>query len=103
MFCSNCGKEINEKSNFCPNCGYRVDNMTNAYSYTSNSTNVITNKNNSGSGYGVLSFFLPLCGLILYLVWRKNRPEYAKACIVGTLIALGLTVLSILSMVSLFI
>ena len=25
MFCSNCGKELNEGVLFCPNCGTKVD------------------------------------------------------------------------------
>lgn len=27
MFCSNCGKEINENSRFCSSCGYKIDNV----------------------------------------------------------------------------
>lgn len=28
MFCSNCGKELAEGSNFCPDCGQKVVNVT---------------------------------------------------------------------------
>lgn len=33
--------------------------------------------------WGVLSFFLPLAGLILQIVWWKTRHANAKACMWG--------------------
>ena len=29
MFCTNCGKELNENAQFCSNCGYKVNNSVN--------------------------------------------------------------------------
>ena len=100
MFCPNCGKELSETTNYCPNCGYRIERNQNSYSYTSNSMNVMREKN--GSGYGILSFFFPIAGVILYFVWRKSRPEFAKSCLVGFLISLGLSVLFIFALISSF-
>jgi Tfp pilus assembly protein PilN len=28
--------------------------------------------------WGVLGFFIPLAGLVLYLVWRQERPQDAR-------------------------
>lgn len=37
-------------------------------------------------GWGVLGFFLPLVGLILFLVWQDTRPKDAKMAGKGALI-----------------
>lgn len=43
--------------------------------------------NDSGSaGWGVLGFFIPLIGLILFLVWRDTKPKSAKSAGIGALI-----------------
>lgn len=79
MFCKNCGKEIDDKAVICPNCGVPTDNAA---------TNT-TGKNPAdapNSGFAVLSFFFPLIGLILYLVWKDEFPLKAKSCGKGALI-----------------
>ena len=38
-------------------------------------------------GWAVLSFFIPLVGLILFLVWREDRPEDSRYAGLGALIA----------------
>lgn len=37
-------------------------------------------------GFGILSFFVPLLGLILYLVWKDKLPEKAKGCGIAALV-----------------
>lgn len=37
MFCSNCGKEINENSRFCSSCGFKIDNVKSSESIETNS------------------------------------------------------------------
>ncbi len=39
--------------------------------------------------WGVLGFCIPIVGLILFLVWNKDRPKDAKYAGVGALIAVG--------------
>ena len=43
-------------------------------------------RDESSFGYGVLSFLLPLVGLILYLVWHDTTPLKAKSCGIGAII-----------------
>lgn len=46
-----------------------------------------TNPQDTGSiGWGVLGFFFPLVGFILWLVWKQERPLTAKKAGVGALI-----------------
>ena len=51
MYCKYCGSEI--KGNFCSNCGRKVQEES---------------RESSGFGYGVLGFFFPLIGFILFLI-----------------------------------
>lgn len=37
-------------------------------------------------GWGVLGFFFPIVGLILFLVWRTSKPNCAKIAGIGALI-----------------
>ena len=60
MYCSNCGKEIDEKAYVCPYCGVKQKQATN---------------DESIGGLGILCFLFPLLGLILYLVWKENKPK----------------------------
>ena len=44
MFCSTCGKQVNENLNFCNNCGARIDSKTEEYQdrlYGLNSATII--------------------------------------------------------------
>ena len=74
MYCRNCGKEISDQAYVCPNCGVLVQNT--------NSQKRIDEEADNGSkvGWGFLSFFFPLVGLILFCVWHTERPKTAKVC-----------------------
>lgn len=37
-------------------------------------------------GWGILGFFIPLVGLILFLVWRTEKPRAAKSSGIGAII-----------------
>lgn len=51
-----------------------------------------------GCLWGGLGFLIPIVGLVLYLVWRTERPNTAKACGVGALV--GVIIWVVLSIVS---
>ena len=72
MFCRNCGKQIPNDSAFCSECGARVgsDYVNNDTIYVEDKPNLLLN---------VLSFFLPIVGLILYFVMKKEKPVKANA------------------------
>ena len=83
MFCPNCGKEIEHNEHFCNACGsYLLPR-----SLCSNQNvpmqpvyNGINNVDKESIGLNILSFFLPIVGLILYLVWKDEYPKKAKGC-----------------------
>ena len=40
-----------------------------------------------GFGWGLLGFCIPIVGLILFLVWKGEKPKTAKAAGMGALIS----------------
>lgn len=79
MYCNNCGEQIDDKAVICPKCGVPVNNRN------------LTNDAPS-AGFAVLCFFIPLLGLILYLIWKDEYPLKAKSCGKGALISVIVSV-----------
>ena len=96
MYCTKCGAKIPKNSEFCSECGNSVKESSNEV------------KQNTGSsiGWGILGFFIPIVGLILFLIWKNDRPSDAKAAGIGALInvimGIVLTILCILLMFIIF-
>ena len=92
-FCKNCQEEIADNQAFCPHCGAPQSGnyvQKNQYAYGGGSAYVA----DSGSiGWGVLSCFIPLVGLILFLVWHDEKPRSAKVAGIGALIGVGVSFL----------
>ena len=91
-YCSNCGSKINEDAYICVKCGVVVEN--------NNKSNNVTNiRKDSGSNwYGVLGFFIPLAGLILYICLKDAELKNAKKAGKGALISVivGVIIYSII-------
>ena len=64
-----------------------------------NPQNGAPKKEGCSFGWGILSFFIPLVGLILWAVWRKEKPRAAKASGIGALVGFILTLVLILVLV----
>lgn len=93
-FCRNCGAQLEENQNVCLKCGTIVEEEN-------NSQKPAETVNDTGSiGWGVLGFFVPIAGLILYLVWKNTQPKNAKAAGKG---ALACVIVSVIMYVIYFI
>jgi uncharacterized membrane protein YvbJ len=57
---------------------------------------IVNNGDKSSIGFAILSFFIPLVGLILFLVWKKDTPMKAKSCGKGALIGFILSVVQVI-------
>ena len=79
-YCKNCGAPIDDRAVICPSCGVAQD---------SNPPVV----DNGGFGWGLLGCCLPIVGLILFLVWKDQKPKTAKAAGIGALVSVGLSIL----------
>jgi len=77
-FCAKCGKEIRDEAVICVHCGCAVT-PPDAPSNTNDASN---------TGFFLLGFFLPLAGLILYLINKDTSPKKAKSAGKGALIGL---------------
>ena len=69
-FCSHCGAQIEDDAVICVKCGRSV----------AGGKGVIPEADAPSAGFSVLSFFIPLVGLILYLIWKDTYPLKAKGC-----------------------
>ena len=88
MFCSKCGKEVNDEAVVCIHCGCAIENKK---ASTANSNDA------PSTGLALLGFFIPLVGLILYLINKDTAPLKAKSAGKGALIGFCVSlVLSIL-------
>lgn len=87
MFCKNCGQEIDDNAYVCPHCGAMTKN-----SEPENNANSVKDENGK-VGWGILSFFFPIVGLILFCVWRKDRPKTAKVCGITALVSFILAII----------
>ncbi|MBS3742460.1 MAG: zinc ribbon domain-containing protein [Candidatus Cloacimonetes bacterium] len=63
MYCHKCGKKIDDKAIVCPYCGVKQK---------------ILDTQPIGCLLGGICFLFPLVGLILYLVWKDDKPTKAK-------------------------
>ena len=77
MFCSKCGKEVNEDAIVCVHCGCAIENKQALVSKSADAPN---------TGYAVLGFLIPIVGLILYLINKDTAPLKAKSAGKGALI-----------------
>lgn len=76
MYCKNCGRTVDDTSSYCNNCGARIDNKSNA----------IISEDSSSFGFAILGFFIPIVGLILFLIYEGKKPKRAKSVGKGALI-----------------
>lgn len=88
-YCQNCGSKLEENQNICPNCGFQQSNIQ-----RNQPQNYSNQVDNGGFGWGFLGFCIPMVGLILYLVWKTEKPITAKAAGIGALIGFGLSIVS---------
>lgn len=61
-----------------------------------------TEKEGSKFGWGVLGFFFPLVGLILFLVWLKDKKKASKAAGIGALIGFIFSIISTVLLITFF-
>jgi len=81
--CNSCGATVPDSATVCPYCGNAITPVT---SHSSDAEDV------SSTGLNVLSFLIPIVGIIMYFVYRDETPIKAKACLKWTLIGFGVSV-----------
>lgn len=74
-YCWKCGAPISDMAVVCPSCG--VGQKSNAPAAV----------DNGGFLWGLLGCCIPVAGLILFLVWKDQKPRTAKAAGIGALVS----------------
>lgn len=84
-FCSKCGKEINNDAVVCVHCGCAIEKVP------------LSPKDAPSTGFAVLGFFIPIVGLILYLVNKDSAPQKAhsagKGALIGFIVSIAFSVI----------
>ena len=88
MYCNNCGKLVDDQSQYCSNCGAQIHRQDKTRK----------SSDNNDLAFGILGFFIPIAGLILYLVYEKDNPERAKCAgkgaLIGVIVSVALSIIS---------
>ncbi len=102
VYCRNCGAQIDDNEKVCPYCKAVQDTVTEnaaepVYKETRTEENYQANTyrgSGSGSfGWGLLGFCIPIVGLILFIVWNRERPEDATAAGIGALVSVIISII----------
>lgn len=118
MLCNNCGKEIDTNTKFCPYCGkevlnsnlnqknvnnqeiivekkdvYQSNNINSQESYSDQQNNNQNIEEKANIGLAILSFFIPLAGLIVFIVKKDKEPKTAKTSGICALVSFILNIL----------
>ncbi len=88
MFCSKCGAKLEPNSQFCSECGVSIQQEGNVVQ-----TQTTSVAEGSTFGWGVLGFFFPIVGLILFLMWKQEKPKSSKSAGIGALVGVGVNIL----------
>lgn len=72
-YCEHCGQAIEDNAVVCMHCGRSLQGASGI-------------DDSGNAGYGVLGFFFPVVGLIMYLLWKTEKPRNAKKAGKGALI-----------------
>jgi len=119
MYCAKCGKEMPDEDGFCRSCGTKVVHANNEssqsawsaaepyheeslpvdepllgeQSVTLNTNNEPNVQDNPSIIVNILAFLWPLLGLILYLVWKNQRPRSASSAGTAALASVALFII----------
>ncbi len=77
MYCQKCGKEIMDEAMICIHCGCP----------TGKAQEAPVEEDKVNVGLCVLSFFIPLFGIIYWAIKAKEKPKAAKACGITAIVA----------------
>lgn len=102
MNCKNCGKEYPDGTKFCDQCGTKLEEVEQKEEAKQEikeepkqeNTQVQNNQDSGSIGWGVLGFFFPIVGLILYILWKNEKPKSAKVAGIGALISVIISFVS---------
>lgn len=90
-FCGKCGKEIDDEAVICVHCGCPTGVQAAPAAPTVDMESTAT------TGEKVLSFLIPIAGIILYCVNKDKKPKAAKTCLLVGVITWAICIILILA------
>ena len=103
MKCERCGTELSNNAKFCTNCGNKIkrpeyttpqsNTNVNAYNYSSVPVGSIEQNisdDKKDIGLNILCWFVPIVGIILYFINRKDKPIRSKSNLTVALVSIVL-------------
>ena len=85
MFCPKCGARFSAEKKYCDQCGTELSVLLRPDADMRHLSNSGA-QDAPSTGFAVLGFFIPLVGLILFLVWHDTYPLRAKSAGKGALV-----------------
>lgn len=71
-YCPNCGKQVNNEDKICMHCGNSIDRF-----------NYVDKSDRAGVITIILSFLIPLFGLVIYGANHATFPRKSRACMIA--------------------
>lgn len=94
MICKYCNKEVTSVSNHCSYCGALLnDNLTTNNIPSGNNHNLVPKAN---IFLAILSFFIPIVGVIIFIIKKDSDPKTAKASGICALVSFVLNFVCII-------
>lgn len=100
-FCAKCGNEMDKDATFCANCGQPVKGETKVEKVEVESSDAPASNGMATAGF-ILSFFVPVLGLIFSIIGLKKSNEmngagrgFAKAGLILSIIWLAIEVIAL--------
>ena len=94
--CSKCGADSADNAAFCESCGAPLEMAQQQAApqqpAAAQAQPAANPADKGGFGWGLLGFCIPLAGLILFLVWKGEKPKTAKAAGIGALVSVIISV-----------
>ena len=93
-YCTKCGREMADEAAFCSGCGNAMNaEAAPSACATTTTTTTVNTEDKVNIGLCVLSFFIPLFGIIYWPLKHKEAPKEAKACGITAIVSWGARIL----------
>lgn len=88
---------MNEKGEYYVNRPQQAQQFNGVQGATCTQTQTSSNSDDDGAaGWGLLGFFIPIVGFILWLVWKNDYPKRSRAAGIGCLVSVCVSVVAVI-------